>query len=802
MKKSGSFIINYGNGLFDLADRSVSWAYCKENLCQERAKEYIDQLYKIICSDVSSSLKEGISRSLIFFSVYFECENYVNQTVKKILPYIDFCTRCRVLRPYLNALCEAAPNVLCEYFSSTVAKYEGTNGSNDEDCKIIIEGLLYGGVVDRLLMFESSAAECTKTLFKLYSLEFSSKNRENIYDILIRIFWEHNIVALKAEHKIQLTKYLASKYDFFWDIIYDNIMNPSLIYSNYNSYGRCFDRFDYTDNNIYDLRVCYVEILSGSKCTSVEKCIKMIILSETLSDDYFNKIMGEVCRFIGTLCDKDKEKIKRKVRCVISRHQEHFDCDRAMPKNRIKEMQKFCESISFQNNAYDFLYLSQTEEYPLYTPPIKYDSEDEGLIVFYEKMDNILKFEFSRFKASNVNLEEYLTLIENDNQSQIGTSIGRYYSNGKFDEAVLKQMLDSNCSKKIIIDYILECEKNSVDAKNKSLQISKQCGRDDIVSLILLSMPFNDNLINCLDGQSETVIRDYWKRSGFADMRPDDRNFLLYIHNQIKYNNYYCALYSLYHHFNKLNIEDVISCLEIISTNIQNKRHEVNANEKWILNKLVAKFDDELVNNLNLYNRVANIEIRLIGVIDFTVLKILQNLLSTDPTFFSNIVYLATTKTHESFNLYFKKTRKWHFCPGACNGTIHKKILTNWIKVFSEMLRKQGKTDQISSYLGNLFVYSPIGNDGHFPHELIRDTIEEIADDQFYDAYFCEVYNQRGFHVITDGDSDLSLAEKYKKEANHLKCIYPKTAKIYEKLSEAYEKSGKKIRMDAELTLF
>ena len=115
------------------------------------------------------------------------------------------------------------------------------------------------------------------------------------------------------------------------------------------------------------------------------------------------------------------------------------------------------------------------------------------------------------------------------------------------------------------------------------------------------------------------------------------------------------------------------------------------------------------------------------------------------------------------------------------------------------MLRKQGKADRISSFLGSLFAYSPIGKDGHFPHEFIRDVIEEIGDDQLHNAYYCEVRNQRNCYVITDGSSDLALADKYKKEADFLRIIYPKTAEIYKDLSDSYEESGKEIRKFAEL---
>lgn len=788
-------VVKYRNSIFELADVSVAWAFCKENLSQDSAKEYIDKLSEIICSDVSFALKTGAARSLIFFSIYFDCENYINQTVEKIL--VNDSSRQNITQSYLSVLCEAAPEVFCEFLNSVITEYEKTNTNGREHYIVIINDLISLGILDKLLMYECSAPQCVKTLLKIYSLNISSSINSKIHDILIQVFWTCNTVALKADQKIQLANHYYVLYDFVWDIIHEDIFKSSLTYGIDRVYGRHYDGFDYTNEEISRLIKCYSEILTSGKCFSVDRAIKMIKLSENLPDDLYHKTIAEVCRFADGLCDKDKETIKRKIRNEIFHHEKYPDCSWSMPKSRINELKKVCDSISFENQAYDFLYLSQTND-PIYRPPVEYLGISDEIQEQDKKIDSILKMEFVRFKSLKISLEKFLNLIEKDNSSQIGKCIGRYYSNGKFNEEVLRQILNSDCSNTIVIDYILECEGDNTDIKKQALDFVKENGRDDLIPLILLRMPFNSETIEILEKEPEAIVADFWAKSGSAFNLQKDDQLCYLISNQIKYKNFYNALLNLWHNLTKIKSDEIISLLNEITTSIHRSNHILCSSEKWFFDKILPWLEEESSGNLALYSRMAEIEIRLVGIVDFSALKVVQKLLATTPTFFANIAYFASNETPSSFYLYYEITRHWNFCPGYCNGSIQKNIYNNWIKVFTELLKRQGKGELISRLLGYLFAHSPVGDDGHFPHEFIRETIENIGDETLLDCYYCDVFNRRGVVHMTNGDSDFALAEKYRKEADFLKCIYPKTAKIFERLSNTYENSGKEIRNDAE----
>ena len=88
--------------------------------------------------------------------------------------------------------------------------------------------------------------------------------------------------------------------------------------------------------------------------------------------------------------------------------------------------------------------------------------------------------------------------------------------------------------------------------------------------------------------------------------------------------------------------------------------------------------------------------------------------------------------------------------------------------------------------LGHLLSYSPVGEDGIFPHEAVRDCIEKLHSEKLVNGFIVGKENQRGVHSVTGGLAEKEIAEKYQSNANALRIMYPQTAAILDKLSECY----------------
>ena len=142
------------------------------------------------------------------------------------------------------------------------------------------------------------------------------------------------------------------------------------------------------------------------------------------------------------------------------------------------------------------------------------------------------------------------------------------------------------------------------------------------------------------------------------------------------------------------------------------------------------------------------------------------------------------------------------FCPGEVNGDISRDILYSWINTLKNRLEEQGLLNLFMFVLGHLFSYSPKGKDGIIPHEYIREYIEEYGNDDQISSFETSVICKRGVYFGTNGKAEYNLCIENKIISEKLQIQYPKTAKIYAKISEHYKYDSEKERTIAEDILY
>ena len=105
-------------------------------------------------------------------------------------------------------------------------------------------------------------------------------------------------------------------------------------------------------------------------------------------------------------------------------------------------------------------------------------------------------------------------------------------------------------------------------------------------------------------------------------------------------------------------------------------------------------------------------------------------------------------------------------------------------------------------YLGGILARSVDGADGIFPHEFVRDILEEYHDDNLIEEIVCGKINTSGVRTVMDGVDEQRVADAYRKCAQPLEIVYPETAKILKSLAEYYEGLAKSDRLYAEIGRF
>ena len=129
-------------------------------------------------------------------------------------------------------------------------------------------------------------------------------------------------------------------------------------------------------------------------------------------------------------------------------------------------------------------------------------------------------------------------------------------------------------------------------------------------------------------------------------------------------------------------------------------------------------------------------------------------------------------------------------------------IFSQGLRVFSNGLENQGQSFLLYKQLGKLFAYSPSDADGAFPHEVIRDKIEKIGNEELINSFASTIIYGRVVYTLTGGKDEYLLAQKYGELSKRFAVRYPKTSKIFNIISRHYLNESEHDRKIAESDVY
>ena len=231
--------------------------------------------------------------------------------------------------------------------------------------------------------------------------------------------------------------------------------------------------------------------------------------------------------------------------------------------------------------------------------------------------------------------------------------------------------------------------------------------------------------------------------------------------------------------------------------------------DNFYLTEIMDSIEKSFDGQYDKYKEIMSVEMFLRGIIEWEKMKCTQYILKKDPTFYAQIIDLIylhegeeessmTNEKSESSQNLFQFYYKALFCPCENNGDIDLNELKEWVNKFKEKLEEQKQSKRLGAELGRLFAYSPIGKDGYYPHESIREIIEELADENLRNSYVIAERNKRGVYSPDAGKTEKEMALRYKENADGIRILYSESAKIYDNLCKSYSHESEFERRRAE----
>lgn len=803
---------NRNQDSYEIVDSELAWFWIRDSITSEVCMKFLNQT-KIVLSDkthlYSELLKKGMIKSLIFLALHEQRQYDVDRCISEVLSEIQDAESWGYIAKYIMDLCEASPSAVISRLEKGLRDDTGMYELFTKSSSPFLLGrsnythILWA--TEMLLGDEQYAARAARWLLEISNSVEKCSCGNNPRDIISKIFclW-YNAAAISLEDKQYLAKEALGKYNYFWDILFEQIQHigGSIIPNQEFSYRKDaadMDKSPYL-SDAYKQRIAYYELLFKHMNSNTEKWLKIAHLFPQITDEMLDTAVEALKIDLETMRDSDRESIQYTLREIVYRHRFFACADWKADESRIAQIESICNSISFEDECYNFLYITKSKDIPIARPvPYieknyrRYHDDNE------EKRQQIIKEELLKFKEKRLDIIHLLELARVDVSYEFGYAIAEFYSDGKYNEEILKKMLSAPHVYKVISGYIRWCYRyDSKEILSPALALVD--GYDDNNELfcsVLEIPPLNYELIAMLDEMSAEKQQGYWTNSFWTHNFSFSQELLDYVMRKLFEYGLWRKALDLLHHFRKqLSISTIIENMESIILQINKESANINDMTNWKISEIISYVETTVAGNYEQHPQLFALEMKLVLIIGWENSKCVQYYMKRDARLFADIINKAfiqkndESPTDEEINIrmtYYRMYDNIHFCPGETNGQIDRSVMENWIRDFKNCLEINNQSESFHSVLGRLFAYSPIGTDGFMPHETVREMIEKYGNGRLENSYLITTVNNRGVHTVTSGETEHKMATKYRKIAAEFRVRCPKTAEIYDALARMYE---------------
>ncbi|MCI9258717.1 MAG: trypsin-like peptidase domain-containing protein [Romboutsia sp.] len=835
-------ILDFGKKRYQLANVEISWEYLDGLINKNIWNNFKAKLHEVITeidpifnrpyeehymasfskekSQYSNELKLGMIRSLIFRAIYRGNENQyeIDKIIEDLLSTVNSPQSWAYISQYFPELCEASPKSVITCLQKELKNPTGLVKILGKGSKDIIMGRHYYTnilwAVEQLLLYKEYASIAVRWLLEVDNLDIkytiSNSPRETLKDVFCAWF---NISVITKEDKIKLSQYAMKKYKNTWDLIFNELPGGNNVIKSSGSkpkYRKCDEVQTVTNKDVYELYTSYANMCIDNINGDIDRWLKMINKFSIFPNDMLDVLMLKLSDLIEAMNDTEKMVIKNNLRSELYRHRYFSNSGWSMDEARLEKIEALLLSITFNNKEHDYTYLFIDEfDMPILNP-IPYNDNNSSIDENRELKENEIRERFIEFIDNNLDLSNLIRLVDKKNYHNLGMYIAKYYTNGKFSSLIYVEMLKISGIQQVLYSYVSYLYRNGEDKVIKEAkQLSKKYdGKDELyVGILTIENLKYDNHPGIID-ESEDIKLLYWSypiRS--FRLERDKKTFEWCLCELKKYGNGVSYIECLYMALEIFEPKEVLKYM--IDLKEFNGIKLNNQMSGWYVKNIMEYIGKNFEGNYELYNDIASLELSLRGVIEWGSMKCAQYIMKKDPQLYAdiiNIIYLhegedRNDKTKEDyeivqslFNFYYKI----HFCPCENNGDIDYHELKDWVDKFNEKLIEQKQSNLLGHELGRLFAYSPVGEDGYYPHESVRDIIEELADDKLRSSYVSAECNKRGVYSPDAGRTEKEMALRYKENADGVRTVYPETAKIYDSLYERYYYQSEAERRRAE----
>jgi len=134
------------------------------------------------------------------------------------------------------------------------------------------------------------------------------------------------------------------------------------------------------------------------------------------------------------------------------------------------------------------------------------------------------------------------------------------------------------------------------------------------------------------------------------------------------------------------------------------------------------------------------------------------------------------------------------------DGSINVAGLKAWITEVRALCKTYARELAGDNSIGELLAKSPVGADGVWPCEPVREALEDLGTKEIAEGMVVGVYNARGAHFRSPGgDQERDLASKYRGWSRQTAFQYPFVSRFLEQVAQTYDRDAEWHDTDANI---
>lgn len=752
----------------------------------------------------SMSLKDGLLRSLVMKAYYNnnpENQRVIDGIITEILSVITTKKQWLSIAKLFPILCEASPRAVTNRLDEEWEKETGLKevfvDVNDTGIFAKNEYTYFIWSVEQLFCQKEYAAWSIRWLLRMNELRRKYSISNSPYETLSTVFcsWYNNTVLTQKE-KILLAKEAFEKGYDVWDLFFSEM--PSMKTSVFCStskpkYRMTSEPVEFTNRDVWKAFTAYTNLCLDHMEVNVDRWTKMIDHINHFNNEMVTKIVDRLVYEIKYMNDYEKTTIKEAIRGTIHKNRYFNSSDWAMKEPELTILEELLSNINMENPVYEYRYLFKNKyDFPLLHPHPY--SEDERREQNEQLVEKEIYSGLSQFREDGLDVIELAEACSEYENSIIGRYIFTVFGNEDFDDALFSQMIINEKIQNIMLDYIQAVYFHSKEDYYEGYQIAKKSGvsREILVRILLietLDAEKNPLIMN----EVEEIKELYWKSFRRGLFIENEKTAHMVIEEMLKYSTHLCIIDVLDDCKKFFVEEELLTILERIKDYEAGNYTQLS---DYHVTNILSQLQDKYYSSEECV-RVALIELSYRGIIDVGKMRCFNKSLRESPSLYLGMlaaiykndkgnrvsdIQLDDKNISSIYSLY----SKIRFCPAEEKGIVNAAKLERWVSDFEEGLVKNKQQRLFDTTLGKLFAFSPMGKDGQYPTEEVRNIIEMRYSKSLENGYVTTIYNSRGVYSPTGGDEERKIALRYKENADKIRITAPKTAKIYDHLYESY----------------